>query len=598
MQHETRNFVFRVFRLGDLVTERRSLLGNLLFPIFLPVPPTNLTVASHLETRALLSLSPSPEGTTKKSDLAATMENLAAGSAGAPRLPGLTWQKKPAVASVAGFQGWALLDPSILEEDPAANSTGLAVGTASDNRAVRVSLRLTEPPASSYVQLHTDADLHVEPTLLSADGHLLLVHMVVAVVRDPPFTSFEDNFFVYKPHPNPSMGWLRLLPQFADRVASVRHTGIACRGQDYVVAGFLNMVVGDEAATWGENQLKEVGTLSRFSSSTGRWDILELPIPFDTEKGLHKFVWESDNKFALGGYMFWVDYHRGMLYCDVFAESPSLQFIELPGIHIWGEDHDYSQGRQLPEAHRIVGVSRGQVKFVDIDNGLFGTQKTSGFTITTWSLSMNDLQWVKDAVVEVDDLWLLPEFLDSPLPRWVPEYPILNKHDSNILHLILRGPQSNAKAWVITLDMREKALKSYRPFINERKLDYEGYDLDTRNMFCDTTFVCCDFGCLDTGRSFKIPSCQSWPMWDEIEFVQMDNMVMCTRYFHLESHGNKVERKSESALVSASGIKKRKGFSSTMDFLELSDTSASTDDINDVNFSDSKIRNFLCTVRA
>jgi len=86
------------------------------------------------------------------------------------------------------------------------------------------------------------------------------------------------------------------------------------------------------------------------------------------------------------------------------------------------------------------------VKFVDIDDGLFGTKKTSGFKITTWSLKWTDLKWVKDTVLQVDDLWSLLNFRHSPLPRWVLEYPVVSKQDSNIIHFILRGPQSDAKA--------------------------------------------------------------------------------------------------------------------------------------------------------
>ena len=55
--------------------------------------------------------------------------------------------------------------------------------------------------------------------------------------------------------------------------------------------------------------------------------------------------------------------------------------------------------RQLPRAYKTVSVNGGEVKFVDIDDGLFGTKKTSGFRITTWSLKWTDLKWVKDTVL-------------------------------------------------------------------------------------------------------------------------------------------------------------------------------------------------------
>ena len=82
-----------------------------------------------------------------------------------------------------------MLDPVVLEEGPAADSTGFAICAASDDQEVRVSLRLAETPSPSYLQLRTNAEVHVKPMPLAADGDLLLIHMVVAVVRDPPFTS-------------------------------------------------------------------------------------------------------------------------------------------------------------------------------------------------------------------------------------------------------------------------------------------------------------------------------------------------------------------------------------------------------------------------
>lgn len=169
---------------------------------------------------------------------------------------------------------------------------------------------------------------------------------------------------------------------------------------------------------------------------------------------------------------------------------------------------------------------------------------------------MTDLIWLKDTVVEVDELWLLPEFRYSPLPRWAPEYPVVSKEDSNILHFILPGPRSNAKTWVITLDMGKKLLKSYTPFISEQKVDFEGFDLDTRNIFCDTPFICCDFGCLN-----KTTECLMDP----------------------------IDMKSGTTLTYDSETKKRKSPSSNLDFLELCDSSDDDDVFSDAYDSDSSL---------
>ena len=237
-------------------------------------------------------------------------------------------RRSPAAFSVppAARADWEMFDPTILMGEvlhPA------AVCAASNGGQVRVSLRLAEPPASSYVEMYIDAELHGHATVLAADGDPLLIHTVLAI-RDPPPRTYQDNYFVYRAYQEtPS---LLLLPQFDDWDAHPLHTGISCRGGEFVVAAFY----GEGSSSGGK-----VGVLSRFSSSTGQWEIKELLIPFDSDKGLYPFVWDTDNVFSFRGLMCWVDYHRGILYSDVFSDHPGLQFVQLPGIEIWDYSHDY-----------------------------------------------------------------------------------------------------------------------------------------------------------------------------------------------------------------------------------------------------------------
>lgn len=68
-----------------------------------------------------------------------------------------------------------------------------------------------------------------------------------------------------------------------------------------------------------------------------REDYLEqegLPIPYNPEKGLYQFVWDSDDHFSSDWFLLWVNYHRGILYFDVFSEFPFLRFIKLPEINV------------------------------------------------------------------------------------------------------------------------------------------------------------------------------------------------------------------------------------------------------------------------
>lgn len=88
--------------------------------------------------------------------------------------------------------------------------------------------------------------------------------------------------------------------------------------------------------------------------------------------------------------MYWVDYHLGLLCCtcNVGDSARMLRFIGLPEIESWNSYGIPSYrflhcSRRCPEAYRTAGTCEdGTVIFVHVDNGLFGTLKKSGFTIT------------------------------------------------------------------------------------------------------------------------------------------------------------------------------------------------------------------------
>nr|CAB3449209.1 unnamed protein product [Digitaria exilis] len=405
-------------------------------------------------------------------------------------------------AAPAIYTGWALFDPSvIITEEPVVPAGPTAASClTSDGHDIRVSLRLADPPSASFVEMRTDADLHplCTPTVVAADGDLLLL---LASLADSP--SHEHNFFVYKPHP-PS---LRLLPH------PDVYTGIVTRRrnveseveeeQEFVAAAFHTELTDDEGSR------DEVGKLTRFSSSTGRCEVLNLSIPFDPTKGLYKYTWRTDKVVPFGDLMCFVDYHRGILLCDVFAGgdggggSPELRFVPLPEIEVWDDKHNYCYGRGLPATYRTVGVtSHGVMRFVDVSDGLFGRRRDPfGVTITTWTLRSTStapeetMRWEKDAVLRLDDLWSFDEFRRSSLPRWVPGLPAVCRHDPDAVVFALLNPKSiGADAWLIMVDLRQMELLSYVPYINQAKGDDAGgesWKVDGC-LFLDMPFVCSD----------------------------------------------------------------------------------------------------------
>ncbi|CAL4944796.1 unnamed protein product [Urochloa decumbens] len=392
--------------------------------------------------------------------------------------------------------GWALFDTRVATGHLAGTSTAAAAKTR-NGRDVRVSLRrVATPPACSCVQLSTDDKLSKDPSVVAADGDLLLLHMVVAVKGI--FTKkFPHNFFVYKADlESPTL--LSLPPPPSDWKAQPGATGIARKGSEFVVANLrtrADVVVEVEVA---------VVWLYRPSSGTDQWETKQLAMPYAPREGIVEVFWHTDTLFSSRGFICWVDFHRGIIYCDVFSPDLELGFVRFPGIEMWRGD------RGSPNMNRAVSICRGHLKFVDIDDGRFRSSGSDddvdfisdsddegcfcrddnydGCTIRTWTLRLPEFEWEEEAVLRLTDLSSLPSYQDSPLPRAVPILPIVDMEEDSILHFIVNGPGFYDKAWMVTVDMKNKSLVQYALYENpiETK-DCSNYDLS--NVFLEIPFV-------------------------------------------------------------------------------------------------------------
>ncbi|CAN6281051.1 unnamed protein product [Urochloa humidicola] len=402
--------------------------------------------------------------------------------------------------------GWDLFDMRVAQAHLPSTAAAAAAAACktSNGRDVLVSLRrLATPPACSCVQLYTDDKLSEEPTIVAADGDLLLIHMVVAVGESIFNQEFTHNFFVYKVDTeSPSLLFLPP-PPYAWK-AQPAETGIARKGNEFVVANMRTHIDVVDVSTMREREVEvAVLWLYKSSSATGQWETKQLAMPYNPEKGLVEFQWNTDTVFSSRGFICWVDFHRGILYCDVFSpDRHELGFLRFPGIEMWRGD------REFPNVYRTVSICWGNLKFVDIDDGRFRStgrddednvgfgsddeeshenDNYDGCTITTWTLKMPEFEWEEDASLLVQDLSSLPSYQDSPLPRAVPRFPIVDMQENNILHFILNVPGFLGKAWMVTIDARNKSLVQYALYENPIEAKDCGYDLS--NVFLDIPFV-------------------------------------------------------------------------------------------------------------
>ncbi|OEL35024.1 hypothetical protein BAE44_0003954 [Dichanthelium oligosanthes] len=133
-------------------------------------------------------------------------------------------------------------------------------------------------------------------------------------------------------------------------------TGIARKGKEFVVANLKTDNVDDyESET---DRYGEVAVLWLYRSGAEMWGTKQLDMPYD-HVGLVEFEWATNTVFSFDGFICWVDYHRDILYCDVFSSKLELGFLRFPGIEMWICD------RGFPNMSRTVSVcKRGFQKII------------------------------------------------------------------------------------------------------------------------------------------------------------------------------------------------------------------------------------------
>lgn len=367
---------------------------------------------------------------------------------------------------------WSVFDRQVIHGFTSYSSTA-ATAKTSNGKEVRVSIRFARPPLASYVELQTDDYLHGEPLVVAAHDDLLLVYMVVG--HNGAHACYcPGDFLVYKS--DLAWPWLKRLPTLGKQwFGRGKDTGVYRKGDDFYVASLQSLVrVGGE----------EVAELFCYSSITNNWKILNLECKEDPENGFYPICWSTDTVFSFGGFVWWADYHQGMVCCDITATQPELRFIRFP-VDSW---LNLEYGRGLPETYRNVAVVEGQVWFISVDDGRFRSEESSEIFriegIGASSISMyaltSDLKWTKQCDIGLRDLWSLPNYKSSPLPRSVPKFSIIDQQTKCVVHFILREFLHSAKHWIVTINLKDLSL-GYMLYQNAIKEPNTGGVVD--NMF-------------------------------------------------------------------------------------------------------------------
>ncbi|TVU00903.1 hypothetical protein EJB05_53634, partial [Eragrostis curvula] len=372
-------------------------------------------------------------------------------------------------AATASYPPSVVLDFSGCHEDDsaaAAEAKTMAAARATAGDPIRVSFCFAAPPEVSFLVVGfpgVPEEKHVWPEVMAAHGDSVLFQISVG--------EQTDDQFVYNAgvaaSPNPRPPTLSLLPPYyltekevargyypnrrptqpVRRSLDPNATGLARRGEDeFVVAELQHVYLSDE----DDNPS---GVLLRLRS--GEWRVERPRIISHGRNKRKKDYFKADNVLALrDGLLCWVNIISGLLFCNVFDETPELRYVPLP----------------VKCGDVCVTGGGSTVKCVDISPrcccGGKGATKCRrsrhAYTVKTWMLRMDDMVWVIDALVDSTEIWALDAYKD--LPRVPLECPVVSLDDPHIICFELCEEYTKKKGdptlWLIMLDLRSKSLLS------------------------------------------------------------------------------------------------------------------------------------------
>ncbi|KAG2613280.1 hypothetical protein PVAP13_4KG348528 [Panicum virgatum] len=275
-------------------------------------------------------------------------------------------------------------------------------------KTIEVSLSLEHPPHPSILYVHSsDMNLCMPPTVVrTAEDLLISVNMGFGPYSLSPN---DCDYFIYQPHTScPSLQLLQHPhPYFNDNDVGLLHRS---DGQ-YTVAVLV------PAAT--PNQFK----LHVFHSHSKIWSCWTLsveapqePFPMKLPTGSAQLHRHSSSGVIIiggtGGTIGWVDHWRGIIFCDVLRERPSLREL----IDADGEDDSFGPGWHRrgvsfirDKGLRLVHLEVTATRLRDPETGFFFSFKVDSWALITWSnrrMTDSHKDWHRDCTVHASDFTL------------------------------------------------------------------------------------------------------------------------------------------------------------------------------------------------
>ncbi|CAN6374496.1 unnamed protein product [Urochloa humidicola] len=348
-----------------------------------------------------------------------------------------------------------------------ADTTTQASCRTTTGHPISVSLCLAAPPEGSRVCVQLPADVtmsyavavagHGDSLLVQAaeiDDRRVTDHFVYSAgdaTADPPR---PPSLFLLSPYRLREDGTGRT---YLKDVA----TGLLRCGEDEFVVAELN-VVG--SVSGGPEGLLTLELRLLHSGGRSEWRVKWPPIRHH-HGGELPLSWRNDVVIPIGDdRLCWVDLSDGLMFSDVFDESPELRYVPLPEDPLFGRAWN-----------RNVCITDGgaAIKFVNTfprcccggTGRSYCQHSYNAYTIRTWTLAMHDMTWVMDGSIDSTMLWSLDTYEDEGLPRIELDCPVVSLDEPHCICFVMceafhfrRGADDTT--WRIMVDMRSKTLRA------------------------------------------------------------------------------------------------------------------------------------------
>ncbi|CAL4995028.1 unnamed protein product [Urochloa decumbens] len=411
----------------------------------------------------------------------------------------LTESSDNPVAAATMDTGWVLLhsDDCQWNDSIVASAKTAAESRTSAGQRLRVAFELAAPPAISLLHYKCVEAARKDKygyglNIVATHGDTVLLRMWHRRKPSPPAGPYDHFVFrssaAGRPPSLSLLPALKVMKKYEEGIGDPNcrpllneDTGILRRSDDgeFLVARIEVLLEHSEG--------RGVANLCMLRPGCSHW-YEKRGVPIIYEEGDKVTGSSPDMAIPVGNrFVCWVVHHSGFILCDMAHDaSPKLRHVHLPGTP-YDPNYYTDDLPPLTDSRSMMGAAgASSLRFVAIEPrcccGGFGRSSCPrseyAFTVTTWTLTLTmdePMAWVKEGVMDCEELWTLPGY--EGIPRVHLQCPVVSLDNPDIVCFRVVGSMADRKAWMIRVDTRSKVLLGAVQCTTDPSKSYDSDDL-------------------------------------------------------------------------------------------------------------------------